>query len=234
MNRAAFFLFKHYGCLNFYRYRHYMSGNSADFLIGLDKNRRYICSLDNIERDPSVSRHVSKIVKENLEIVKSDNCKKCGTQNFAYRIKNIDSNQGSTVFLFYLCNDQYEKYCNEDKNEEDYRIFKLDNPYKKITKTVKTLVPDYDSFNDLVKIGKVSDYGYHSVNTGKNNRSFRKYSYFGLNDRSSSKKEDTGVSIIRFGNDLSVSNSEQQNRKTNYTDLQPIKTTKLNILKNKS
>ena len=99
MNRAAFYLFKHYGCLNFYRYRHYMKGNNADFLIGLTKDRMYICSLDNIN-----------------------------TYGFAYKLRNIGSNQGSSAFLYNLKNDHYKECC--DKYEEGYKLFRLDNPYK--------------------------------------------------------------------------------------------------------
>ena len=128
MNRAAFYLFKHYGCLNFYRYRHYMKGNNADFLIGLTKDRMYICSLDNIERNFSVSRHVSKIVRENLMVISSNAYERNNTYGFAYKLRNIGSNQGSSAFLYNLKNDHYKECC--DKYEEGYKLFRLDNPYK--------------------------------------------------------------------------------------------------------
>ena len=234
MNRAAFYLFKHYGCLDFYRCKGNIENENVDFLIGLSKNHRYVCSLNN-ERDASVSRYVSKIVKENLNKISSfRNLKRRGTQVFAHRLKNINHNQGSTVFLFYMDSNQYSECC--DKYEDKYKSFRLDNPYK-MTKTVATLVPCdgcdgsnniYNNDSYLEMIGKVYNYGYSFVNTGKNNRILKEYRPISLDDESNNEKK--SVVNINFGNDISVGSFGQQDQKTNYTNLEPKKTTKLNVL----
>ena len=76
-----------------------MKGNNADFLIGLAEDRMYVCSLDNIERNFSVSRRVSKIVRENLMVISSNAYERNNTYGFAYKLRNIGSNQGSSEFL---------------------------------------------------------------------------------------------------------------------------------------